>query len=89
MDYTPVKYVKQPSGAKPGMVVYTTYQTITVTPEEALVKRLRVKGCPAKDRKNKKSLGRLPEKEAVRGFFSETFIEHPGGPAASWEGSAS
>ena len=27
VDYTPVRYVKKPSGARPGMVVYTTYQT--------------------------------------------------------------
>ena len=43
VDYTPVKYVKKPAGAKPGMVVYTTYQTAYVTPDESLVKRLRVK----------------------------------------------
>ena len=30
VDYTPVKYVKKPSGARPGMVVYTTYQTAYV-----------------------------------------------------------
>ena len=43
VDYTPVKYVKKPAGSKPGMVVYTTYQTAYVTPDEGLVKRLRVK----------------------------------------------
>lgn len=43
VDYTPVRYVKKPGGAKPGMVVYATYRTVTVTPNEALVKRLRVK----------------------------------------------
>ena len=43
VDYTPVKYVKKPAGARPGMVVYTTYETAWVTPDEALVKRLRVK----------------------------------------------
>ena len=43
VDYTPVKYVKKPNGAKPGMVIYETYSTAYVTPEEALVKRLRVK----------------------------------------------
>lgn len=43
VDYTPVRYVKKPAGAKPGMVVYTTYRTITVTPDQALAKRLRVK----------------------------------------------
>ena len=43
VDYTPVKYVKKPAGAHPGMVVYTTYETAWVTPDEGLVKRLRVK----------------------------------------------
>ena len=33
VDYTPVKYVKKPSGAKPGMVIYTTNKTVFVTPE--------------------------------------------------------
>ena len=43
VDYTPVKYVKKPAGAKPGMVVYTTYQTMLADPDEELVKRLSVK----------------------------------------------
>ena len=43
VDYTPVKYVKKPAGARPGMVVYTTYETAWVTPDEELVKRLRIK----------------------------------------------
>ena len=43
VDYTPVKFVKKPAGARPGMVVYTTYETAWVTPDEALVKRLKVK----------------------------------------------
>ena len=41
VDYTPVRYVKKPAGARPGMVIYTTYQTAYVTPEERLVKALR------------------------------------------------
>lgn len=32
VDYTPVKYVKKPSGAKPGMVIYSTNKTIFVSP---------------------------------------------------------
>ncbi len=32
VDYTPVKYVKKPHGAKPGMVIYTTNKTVFVTP---------------------------------------------------------
>ena len=43
VDYTPVKYVKKPAGAKPGMVVYTTYQTAYVDPDGELAKRLRIK----------------------------------------------
>jgi predicted ribosome quality control (RQC) complex YloA/Tae2 family protein len=43
VDYTPVKFVKKPAGARPGMVVYTTYETLYVTPDEELVKKLRVK----------------------------------------------
>jgi len=40
VDYTPVKFVKKPAGAKPGMVVYTIYQTMLADPDEELVKRL-------------------------------------------------
>ena len=43
VDYTPVKYVKKPNGARPGMVTYTTYETAWVTPDGELAKRLRVK----------------------------------------------
>ncbi|MGI5973474.1 MAG: Rqc2 family fibronectin-binding protein [Oscillospiraceae bacterium] len=43
VDFTPVKYVKKPAGAKPGMVVYTTYQTRMAPPDETLAKRLRTK----------------------------------------------
>lgn len=34
VDYTSVKFVKKPAGARPGMVVYETYRTLYVTPEE-------------------------------------------------------
>ena len=34
VDYTPIKFVKKPNGAKPGMVIYTTNQTVFVTPME-------------------------------------------------------
>ena len=34
VDYTPIKYVKKPAGAKPGMVIYTTNKTLYVTPWE-------------------------------------------------------
>ena len=35
VDYTPVRYVRKPNGARPGMVVYTTYRTMYVKPTEA------------------------------------------------------
>ncbi len=40
VDYTQVRNVKKPNGARPGMVVYDPYQTAYVTPSEELVKRL-------------------------------------------------
>lgn len=40
VDCTQVKYVKKPVGARPGMVIYTTYRTVNVTPAEDLVRRL-------------------------------------------------
>lgn len=43
VDYTPVKNVKKPTGARPGMVVYSTCRTVNVTPDEALVKQLQIK----------------------------------------------
>ena len=43
VDYTPARYVKKPAGAKPGMVVYTTYQTVYVSPDAELAKKLHVK----------------------------------------------
>ncbi len=43
VDYTKVRYVKKPSGAKPGMVIYTNQQTIFVTPDPALANRLEQK----------------------------------------------
>ena len=43
VDYTQVRYVKKPNGAKPGMVIYETYQTAIVNPDKELSERLRVK----------------------------------------------
>ena len=43
VDYTEVRNVKKPAGGRPGMVVYSTYRTVNVTPEEAAVERLRAK----------------------------------------------
>ena len=44
VDYTEIKNVKKPSGAKPGMVIYTTNNTIYVTPEAAKVNLLKKGG---------------------------------------------
>jgi len=41
VDYTLVKNVKKPSGSLPGMVIYTDYRTIIVSPDEDLVEKLR------------------------------------------------
>lgn len=40
VDYTYVRYVKKPSGAKPGMVIFTNYSTAYVTPDNAVVEAL-------------------------------------------------
>ena len=32
VDYTPVRYVRKPAGGRPGAALYTTYQTVYVTP---------------------------------------------------------
>lgn len=32
VDYTPVKFIKKPNGAKPGMVIFKTNSTVLVTP---------------------------------------------------------
>ena len=42
VDYTPVRQVKKPAGAKPGMVIYHVYQTAYVTPDETIIEKLRV-----------------------------------------------
>ena len=43
VDYTQVRNVKKPNGARPGMVVYDPYQTAYVTPSEGRVKQLEEK----------------------------------------------
>ena len=40
VDYTQVRNVSKPNGAKPGMVIYTTNSTLYVTPEKDLAERL-------------------------------------------------
>ena len=42
VDYCPAKFVRKPSGARPGMVIYTNYQTAFVDPDPVLAERLRV-----------------------------------------------
>ena len=42
VDYTPRKYVKKPSGSKPGFVIYSTNRTLYATPDEGAVKALRL-----------------------------------------------
>lgn len=34
VDYTEIRYVKKPSGAKPGFVIFTNQKTLYVTPDE-------------------------------------------------------
>lgn len=43
VDYTLIKFVKKPAGAKPGMVIFTNNRTLFVTPDEELTERLRQK----------------------------------------------
>jgi predicted ribosome quality control (RQC) complex YloA/Tae2 family protein len=41
VDFTIVKHVKKPVGAKPGMVIYDHYNTVYVTPDAALPEKLK------------------------------------------------
>lgn len=41
VDYTPVKNVKKPNGARPGMVIYETYKTEFVTPNQTELERIK------------------------------------------------
>ncbi|MBR5094078.1 MAG: NFACT family protein [Oscillospiraceae bacterium] len=41
VDYTMVRFVRKPSGALPGKVIYTDYRTLFVQADEALVQRLK------------------------------------------------
>ncbi|MNJ62512.1 hypothetical protein D3C77_583550 [compost metagenome] len=40
VDYTLIRHVRKPNGAKPGFVIYEQQRTLFVTPDEALVKSL-------------------------------------------------
>lgn len=35
VDYTEIRYVKKPSGSKPGFVIFTNQKTLYITPDEA------------------------------------------------------
>ncbi|GAE33890.1 Rqc2 family fibronectin-binding protein [Halalkalibacter akibai] len=41
VDYTKIRHVKKPNGAKPGFVIYEQQTTVFVTPDEELVRTLR------------------------------------------------
>lgn len=41
VDYTIVKNVKKPVGAKPGKVIYNTYNTVYVTPDKEIIEKLK------------------------------------------------
>ena len=41
VDYTKVRYVKKPNGAKPGFVIYENQQTVYVTPDEETILTLK------------------------------------------------
>ncbi|MCL2638795.1 MAG: NFACT family protein [Oscillospiraceae bacterium] len=43
VDYTEVRYVKKPHGAKPGMVIFTNNKTLYVTPSEEAFNKLKEK----------------------------------------------
>lgn len=43
VDYTIVKNIKKPVGAKPGKVIYSTYNTVYVTPQKDLIEKLIIK----------------------------------------------
>ena len=40
VDFTRVRFVRKPAGARPGMVIYTNQRTVYVTPERGAVERL-------------------------------------------------
>jgi predicted ribosome quality control (RQC) complex YloA/Tae2 family protein len=43
VDYTLIKFVKKPNGARPGMVIYTDYKTIFAAPDSELAEKLKIK----------------------------------------------
>ncbi len=43
VDFTKVRFVKKPNGAKPGMVIFTNQQTLYIKPDGELCRKLEVK----------------------------------------------
>lgn len=43
VDYTKIKHVRKPKGAKPGFVIYDHHQTVYVTPTIEQVNKLKAK----------------------------------------------
>lgn len=41
VDYTLIRHVRKPNGAKPGFVIYDRQKTLFATPDEALIKKLK------------------------------------------------
>lgn len=41
VDFTKVRFVKKPNGAKPGFVIYDNQQTVYITPDEEMVLKLK------------------------------------------------
>ena len=47
VDYTLIKHVRKPNGAKPGFVIYEQQKTIFITPDEAYISQLA--SCSARE----------------------------------------
>ena len=43
VDYTQIKHVRKPNGAKPGYVIYDNQNTLFVTPDKNIVRQLKEK----------------------------------------------
>ena len=43
VDYTLIKNIKKPNGSKPGFVIYDTYYTLLITPDEEKINALLIK----------------------------------------------
>jgi len=41
VDYTTIKNIKKPNGAKPGFVIYDNYNTVYISPDENIVNKLK------------------------------------------------